>query len=176
MTRIVRRGMGVDLELHMGEQSERAHAELERQRLSLPAQPDVSIPRLPEDITGLDDPYLMELFTELTSWASYMAGQLACSQIDERASQRILDLAVATALLSGWKGGSDARVTVAKATIVTDVEVQRLRQTLDERYAYRKLVEVLSTNVERDATLVSREITRRGTSEPRRNRSDKWGN
>lgn len=171
MTRVNRR-----LELRMGEQSERAHDKLIRQSLALPSQPKLQIPQLPEDVTELDDAALMQLFTLCTSWASYTAGQLACAQIDERAGQKALDLAEATALLSGWKGGSDARVAIARAAVAVDVEVQRLRGDLEEAHAYRKLIEVLSTNVERDAALVSREITRRSAAEPRRNRADRWSN
>lgn len=176
MTRVIKRRMGADITLRMAEQSERAAATLLKQQLGLPEQPYVEIPGLPEDITDFDDTELMALFTLLTSWADYVAAQLACAQIDERAIQKSLDIAEATALLGGWKGGSDARVAVAKAAIAVDPEVLRLREDLDEAHAYRKLVDVLSNNLERDAALVSREITRRSAAEPRRARANRWSN
>lgn len=174
MARVIRRP--VDLTLRMSEASEQAHAKLLKQQLRLPEQPDYEIPGLPEDITELDDQMLMALFTLLTSWADYVTGQLACAQIDERSIQKSLDISEATALLGGWKGGSDARVAIAKAAVATDPEVLRLRDGLDEAHAYRKLIEVLSNNLERDAALVSREITRRSAAEPRRARANRWSN
>ena len=174
MNRRIRRPPGADIQLRMRAESDAANAALERQGLHLPERPLMDAPGLPEDITGLDDASLMYLFTQLNVWASYCAGQLACAQIDERATQRTLDYAEATALLTGWKGGSDARVAVAKATVATDDEVRALRMTLDEDHAYRKLIEVLSANLERDVALVSREITRRSAAEPRRSRSERW--
>ena len=48
-----------------------------------------------------------------------------------------------------------------------------LEEELMRAYAYRKMVEVISNNFERDVSLVSREITRR-TNDIRANRKDKW--
>lgn len=59
------------------------------------------------------------------------------------------------------------RVTIIKAEIATHPEIVALDNIYEEKYAYRKLVEMLLTNHERDLTLVSREITRR-TSETRK--------
>ena len=174
MNRRITRPLGADLDLRMRAESEKAYAEMLRHGLTLPERPAQELPCLPKDITALDDVDLMDLFTQLATWASYTAGQLSCAQIDERAAQRTLDYAEAQALLSGWKGGSDARVAVAKATVVSDPAVKELRFKVDVEHAFRKMIEVIAGNLERDTALVSREITRRSAAEPRRNRSDRW--
>lgn len=147
---------------------------LAQQGLTRIEQPEGEAPRLPPSITDVGDEELMDLFTELTTWHDYVAYQVACAAVDERGAQRKLDQAEAHAMLNGWGGGSDGRVAVAKARIQTDPKVQQLREELDTLHAYRKMVDVMATNLERDAALVSRELTRR-TSDNTRNRSSKWG-
>jgi hypothetical protein len=64
-----------------------------------------------------------------------------------------------------------ATVSLAKAQIATDPEIIKLGDIHEERYAYRKILEMMVSNQERDITLVSREITRR-TNESRMGRRD----
>ena len=78
-------------------------------------------------------------------------------------------------MVSGWGGTKDDRVAVAKAQRQADPQVIERKQTVAERYAYRKLVAVLFGNVEREAALVSRELTRRtGSQEARPRRETRW--
>lgn len=128
---------------------------------SLATRPGYEIPGLPRDITMLDDEDLMDLFVQYTAWTDFMAGQQAVAAIEERDMQRLLDQAEAQALLDNWKGGSQDRVAVAKAQITASPKVKELREELDTLHAYRKLMETLTGNVERDAQVVSRELTRR---------------
>lgn len=117
---------------------------------------------LPYDITMLSSEQLGEIFTKLTAWADYAAAQLTIAQLEERAAQRQLDYRVNNLLVT--RMGSSAkgdRITVIKAEIAIDPDVQSYTQAVEERYTYRKLVEVLFNNYERDMQLVSREITRR---------------
>lgn len=76
----------------------------------------------------------------------------------------------------GARGGvTEIRQTVLKAQRDLDPLVQELKQDIANRYAYRKLVGVLFTNVERDAALVSRELTRRtGSYEAKPRRENRW--
>lgn len=141
--------------------SDDAMKRLEANGLSFAAKPRYEIPQLPRDITDLHDDDLMDLFVTLTAWSDYLASQFAVAAIDEREAQRILDAAEARALIGGWKGGSGDRVTVAKANIAIDPKVTEYREDLDAKHAYRKLVETLTQNVDRDSALVSRELTRR---------------
>lgn len=118
--------------------------------------------RLPADITDISSEQLGELFTRLTSWTDYIASQLVMAQLEERAALRAKDFKENTMLVR--RMGSQAkgeRVTTVKAEIAIDPEVVELDSEYEEKYAYRKLVEMLLTNHERDLSLVSREITRR---------------
>ena len=112
----------------------------------------------------LDDDALMALFSELTAWSDYVSAQSAIAQIDERSAQRQLDLAEAMATGKHWSGASGERVAVMKKKVAEDPEVVQALDLLDERHAYRKLIEVLVANTERNAALVSRELTRRTAS------------
>ena len=53
------------------------------------------------------------------------------------------------------------RVTTVKAQISIDDKVVALSQDYEDKYAYRKMLEMLFNNHERDISLISREITRR---------------
>lgn len=142
---------------------------------TLPTSPEDSIPTLPEDITDLDAEGLMDLFTRLTAWSDYVSAQVAIAQIDEREAQRRVDVAEARATSSNWTGGSGDRVAVMKAKAAADPEVLDAYELLDGRHAYRKLVEVLANNLDRDIVLVSRELTRRTAgSSGLPKRKDRW--
>jgi hypothetical protein len=117
---------------------------------------------LPPDITMLNSEQLGEIFTRLTAWTDYIASQLVHSQLEERAAQKAMEynenLLLVKRLGAGVKG---ERVTTVKAEIAVDENIVRLSNQYEEKYAYRKLVEMLLNNHERDLSLVSREITRR---------------
>jgi len=117
---------------------------------------------LPGDITDIGSEALGQLYTRLTSWSDYIASQLAMAQLEERAALKAKDykenLMLVRRMGSQVKG---ERVTTVKAEIAVDPEVVALDNDYEEKYAYRKLVEMLLTNHERDLQLVSREITRR---------------
>lgn len=132
-------------------------------------RPSYELVNLPPDITTLSSEQLAEMFTILTGWADYTASQLAQAQIAERTAQRKLDLKVNR--LTVEKMGSATKgdkVTLIRAQIAIDDEVIALEEDLEEKYAYRKMVEMMLSNQERDITLVSREITRRTAGGPRR--------
>lgn len=125
-------------------------------------KPSIEVGHLPSDITTLSSEQLGEKFTVLTAWADYAASTLAVAQIEERAVQRKLELLENTLLVTKLGSATKSeRVTLVKAQIATDPEVVRLSQEHEEKYAYRKLVEVMLNNYERDIALVSRELTRR---------------
>jgi hypothetical protein len=132
-------------------------------------RPSYELVTLPPDITDLSSEQLAEMFTVLTGWADYTASQLAQAQIAERAAQRALDFKVNKLMVekmgSATKGD---KVTLIRAQIAIDDDVVRLEDALEEKHAYRKMVEMMLSNQERDITLVSREITRRTAGGPRR--------
>lgn len=138
---------------------------------SKPSEEQVS---LPADITTLSSEQLAETFTKLTAWADYVASQHALAIIDERAAQRAMDFAENTMLVRRMNAGvKGERITMVKAEISIDPKIVELTEAYEEKYAYRKLVEMLLSNHERDLSLVSREITRRA-SDQRAIRKD-WG-
>lgn len=156
--------------LRAGKVSRVAIDRLSTQGLNLPTSPQGSIPSLPNDITSLGDEDLMDLFVLFTSWSDFVGVQVACAQVDEKASQRALDLAEVSSYTRTAGGGG--RVTDNKAKAASDPLVIEANKEFEEKYAYRKLIEALQASVERDAALISREITRRTSSTS--NRRDRW--
>jgi hypothetical protein len=136
------------------------------------SKPDLDQVFMPADITMLSSEQLAEKFTQLTAWADYIASQLAFATIEERAAQRQLDVMENKILVQKMATPvRGERITLVKAQVSVDERVLDLAQVLEEKYQYRKLVEMMLSNHERDLQLVSREITRR-TSDQRANRKD----
>lgn len=173
MTRsVVRRG--VDLTVQANDASEQAAADAAKRGLTLPPKPVVEMPIMPgaTGLTDLDDADLMNVFSELVAWADYAAGQLSIAAIDERAIAQSLEFSEATAMVR-W--GGDEKVTFARAQRDLDAGVQELKQALISAYALRKITETITNNLERDASLVSRELTRRTSGQaPIQRRANRW--
>jgi hypothetical protein len=144
---------------------------LMKKGLALP-KPQYEQAVLPPDITDLSSEDLAVMFTTLTGWTDYFASQLVQAQLREREAQRALDLAENKLLITKMGAASKgSTVSLAKAQIAIDPEILQLGDLYEERYAYRKILEMMVSNQERDITLVSREITRR-TNESRMGRRD----
>jgi hypothetical protein len=127
---------------------------------------------LPPDITELSSEQLAEMFTILTGWADYMSSQLVQAQLAERDALRKTEFAESKALVRLTTGSpKGTTVSLIKAQIDVDPDIVELRDKYEEKYAYRKILEMMVNNQERDITLVSREITRR-TNESRMGRRD----
>lgn len=125
-------------------------------------KPTMEVGSLPSDITTLSSEALGEKFTVLTAWADYASSLLAVSQIEERIIQRKLDT-LQNKLLVQKMGTAikGERITLVKAQIAIDQDVLDLEVEYEEKYTYRKLLEMMLSNYERDIALVSRELTRR---------------
>ena len=129
-------------------------------------KPNISQVDMPHDVTLLSSEQLAEKFTALTAWADYIASQLAVSQIEERNALRKMDLAENRLLVSRMGSAvRGERITLVKAQVSIDDTIVELSQTYEDKYAYRKLVEMMLNNHERDLNLISREITRRGSDQ-----------
>lgn len=125
-------------------------------------KPDTEQVTLPPDITDITSEQLGEIFTRLTAWTDYIASQLTMAQLEERAALKKKDFTENTMLVRRMGAQvKGERITAVKAEISVDPSVVQLDNDYEEKYAYRKLVEMLLTNHERDLQLVSREITRR---------------
>jgi hypothetical protein len=157
------------MSLHTGPRSQAAVDMLLSQGLSYHPKPSIEIPILPSDLTALDDENLMILYSQLTAWSDFVSTQVSCAQVDERAAEKRLSHAEALMMASETGG----KVTFARAQIAADPKILAMKETVEEAHAYRKIVESIGANIERDAALVSRELTRRTTSSKRSN-PNRW--
>lgn len=158
--------------LRMGPESRSAMLAAKAQGLVVPDKPADEMPEgLPSDLTALDDVELMRLYTELTAWAGYLGVQQSFAQTDERRVKRRLDFLETKALIQAKVQAS--KITDARLSVKGDPEIQQIHELAANAEAYRKLVEALFVNCERDAALVSRELTRR-TSSPDRGRRERF--
>ena len=139
----------------------KALSDLKKQGIAIPVKPSYEIPRLPTELTGLGDEALMELYSQLTAYADFISVQVSCAIIDERQVEKKLQHREQSLMLSHSLSKSESRVTFARAQEAADSEVLALKDDLDQVYAYRKLIESMAGNIERDTALVSRELTRR---------------
>lgn len=135
-------------------------------------------PSLPADLTELGDENLIDLMVKLTRWADFAGSQLALAEIDHRASERLLDRAGDIALLRGMPTADALRkredtMTRVKAEVNTDDAIIELQQEEMTRYAKRKLLAAEYESMQRDAAVVSRELTRRTEREPTSRRSNR---
>jgi len=145
----------------LGPVSERAFHEILSQGLGLPEKPISGLPKLPDSLTSMSDTDLMESYAEFVAWSDYTTSQVAAAAIDERAAQAHLEAKEAEVMLREWTGKTGDRVTLQKAKAAADPDIIAARQQVDERYAYRKLTESIAAAMERNAQMLSRELTRR---------------
>jgi len=122
---------------------------------------ELDIPEIPEDVTELDDNGLMHLFAKLTAYSNFLSAQLACAFIDERNAENSLEFEESLSYIDSSSAGKKETVALIKARIKTDPKVMRLQAEFSEKYAYRKIIEVMTNNVEKDTALISRELSRR---------------
>jgi uncharacterized protein (UPF0335 family) len=126
-----------------------------QQGMMLPVKPQTMAPTLPRDVTELDDASLMGVWTELTAWTDYAAVQVSVAYAEEKSLIKRIERMEAKAQLVYDK------VTKARAEVKASPEMEALVNEWLEAEAYRKLVEALFNNYDRDAQLLSRELTRR---------------
>ncbi len=109
----------------------------------------------------------MRLFTEITNWTEYLGTQLAIAEVDERYAEATLDKGkiILKVNLKSTAGRDDA---------AQNEELWEMHDHYQEKMSYRKLVEVLYTNMDRKASLLSRELTRRVNRSDREGRRDKY--
>jgi hypothetical protein len=101
----------------------------------------------------------MRMFTEYVAWQNYAATEFATAEVTEERADSNVRRVQAMAMINAnpTKGG----VTVAKANNLFLPEVERALQEQLNAYASRKMTQVILTNCERCAALVSRELSRR---------------
>ena len=112
--------------LNLGPVSKEAVRKMADQNINM--WPDQSEqPKMPKDISVLDSDELSQLFTQLTAWSNYVAGQLAAAQVDEHVLNKKKDSLEAKLFLdkdnSKVKG---ERVTLIKAQVAADQRIMDL--------------------------------------------------
>lgn len=166
--------MTVDLTARISARREAAKAELEKKDLVLPGRPKYALPKLPLRLSDLDDHEMMQLMVRFTRYQDHLSGQLVEAEIDERSASGMLEYAKAKHLAKNWTGTSGDRVAVQKAEALMDPEVKEIGDAFDMHHARRKLLTILVESTDRDAAVVSRELTRRGHHAGHERRVDKW--
>lgn len=157
-----------------------AKAAAEKAGLEFVGKPGGGSPVLPEDPTTLDDSQLMVLFTRFVAWADFSASQLAFAEVDENAAKAALDEKKDIILIRHMPSSEALRkreetMTRVKAEVDTHADVVELQQKFLNAYALRKLLNVTFERYDRDAALLSRELTRRtGGQDPKQRRVSRW--
>jgi hypothetical protein len=143
------------------------------QGFKLPESPDVEDqPALPHNLEDLDDTALMEEFSLFTAWADYASAQVGLAVISEKEAELELEWQIS---LHYTDAPSKKAVTLTKAEALQNSDVYEARREFEAAYAYRRVVTDLAERYERDANVLSRELTRR-TSEGsvKAARREKW--
>lgn len=156
----------------MGSASTTAYYQIRAQGMAFIDKPADELPSMPHDITELSDTSLMTLYAEVVAWAEYSSSQLSAAVIDEKHAQRQADQAEALAVSQLMLGGSSA--TAARNEAKLNQDVIAAYNFLFEAEAYRRMVETIVTSCDRNAAMVSRELTRRTSSERQRRAGSTW--
>ena len=165
--RTVRQGSS---DLQMGHGSTTAVMHLHSQGILLSQWAEKPIedpPDLPQDVTSVSDREIMGLLQKLTDWRKFLGVQVALAVVEERYADRGM---IKITALKGY----DFRKVDSKERAYSDAEYVQAEKDQADAYSYRKLIEALYENVDRDSFIVSREITRRGNISGRDRRSDRY--
>jgi hypothetical protein len=138
------------------------------------AAPGFTIPKLEPDIDELTDKQLMNLFVMLTRWTDFLQNQAAVEEIHERYADSEVRRLEGLYMAANKPDRVSEAVTWVRAQMESDPEIQKARDDLKLFYARRKLKQMLFEAAERDAAVVSRELTRRtDTKNPGWQRADR---
>jgi hypothetical protein len=149
---------------------------IKQQGFALPVKPAQDRPELPDDLSDLDDESLTQLMKEFTAWGDYASAQVGLAVITERECEMELELITADVWQKTLKVEPKTSVTVLKTVALTVESVAKARRTYEDAYAYRRLISDVADRFEKDALVLSRELTRRTQMEfgARTRRRDKW--
>ena len=127
-----------------------------------PRKPGDAMPTLPEELDVLSDGELMSQYAEMVSWVNYAKSELVHAEIIEENALSALRQAEALALLEQWdRDNKGDTVTMAKARRDVDPTVVERHTRHHEARSYRKLVDTVFDRGERNANVLSRELSRR---------------
>lgn len=147
---------------------------LDQQGLGLDRETFMPQPKLPGDITEIDDKDLMRLYTHFSAYSDFVNTQLACAIIDEKEAQRNIEYAESEAMLRHQSANAKTTVTIIKALVDGDPTLSDLRTDALNKYSYRKMLETMANNLERNTSVCSRELTRRTSGDNFKTRSNRF--
>ena len=109
----------------------------------------------------------MSLYSQMVSWVNYAKAEVVQAEVIEEYKLSALRQTEAFTLISQWdttkKGDT---VTMAKARRDVDSEVVICVKNHREARAYRKMVDTVFDRCERNANVLSRELSRRISMTP----------
>lgn len=155
----------------MGDQRD---AVLRVAHLKEPVQPDDELPRLPRDLTGLTDQQLMSTFSQFTAWADFFSYRVALDEVEEKFAEDLVRKLEDLFMLANRPARPQSGViTVLKASMEGDADISSAREEYRTVYARRKLMQTFFESAERDAAVLSRELTRRTGMDAYQRRADR---
>jgi len=107
----------------------------------------------------LGDEDLMRMFSAYVAWQNYAATEFAQAEVNEERTEANVKRVQAMAMINA--SPTKGTVTVTRASNLLSPEVERALQAALDAYATRKMTQVILSNCERCAALVSRELSRR---------------
>lgn len=157
--------------------SEEVLDSMEKQGFALPAKPGANRPELPDDLSSLGDEDLTQLMKEFTAWGDYASAQVGLATVAEREAEMELDLVTAQVWQTTLSIEPKMSVTVLRTIALTNEGVAKARDNYENARAYRTMMSGVAEQFEKDALVLSRELTRRTQLEygARTRRQDKWG-
>jgi hypothetical protein len=160
------------IKLLRGDNSEKTLAFIKAQGISIDKELDLEVPKLPRDITELDDEDLIRLFQHLNEFTKFIKVQVACAQIDESDAKKRMDYLEAS--FTTQYTVPKATVASIKAKVMSEDSMKVSVEEYQAKHDYRKMIEMMVSNLESDMHLVSRELTRRTSSSSFKTRGSRF--
>jgi hypothetical protein len=138
---------------------------------------DTDLPRIPVDLTVIGSSELMSLMVQYSEYANFASTQLSFASVDERHAHRRAEdkhnelVAALSSASSGERSGRSSGITMHKSQASARPEYQQLKEAAEYASAYVTVLKSVYENLDRSLKILSREVTRRASSdEQRRNR------
>ena len=135
--------------------------------------PRYDVPEIPDDVTIISDERLMQIFFRFVAWQNFAATEFAAAEVEEERADRNVKFLEAQHMVLNWQSAKD-KVTVARAQMAMDPEIEKAKQQQMTAYANRKMRQVVYENCVASAAAVSRELTRRLGREAVERRMARW--
>ena len=147
------------IKMNVGDQGSLTLTTLATQGFEIDQEFTSSIPKMPRDITELDDLGVMRLWQEYIAYSEFILAQVTVAEMDEEAAKKKLDLIEAR--YSATHTQPKMTVSAIKALVMAEEEVINADYEYSVAHNYRKGMDMLYTNVNGQCNFISRELTRR---------------